>query len=256
MEMLANLTLPQLLALQWGNNLVRYFLIAGLTYLIFWKWCFPLFKHRFLYTRQPNGKDIRREILFSILSTLIFLVPTIILVSTKELGWSKVYLSVDEKGTGWYALSFLFVFILHDTYFYWTHRCMHLKKVYRYFHRTHHLSVEPTPLAAFAFHPLEALVESFMFLMIPLIMPVHISVLIIFTLFSLFMNVYGHLGFNLVEPERLKKFPYNLFSHSTHHSWHHRYQSGNYGFYLQFWDRLMGTWKGGVKCGNNGKTDL
>lgn len=253
MEILANLTLPQLLALQWANNLARYFLIAGLTYLFFWKWCFPFFKHRFLYKKKAVKKDIRREIFFSLLSTLIFLLPTIVVVSTKDLGWSKVYLSLDERSRTWYALSFIVVFFLHDTYFYWTHRLMHHRKLYRYFHKTHHLSVEPTPLAAFAFHPLEAVVESFLFLLIPLVMPVHFSVLVVFTLFSLFMNVYGHLGFNLFAPEKLASFPYNLFSHSTHHSWHHRYQQGNYGFYLQFWDRVMGTWRGDLSSGNRKK---
>ncbi|MCX6197873.1 MAG: hypothetical protein NTY88_01450 [Bacteroidetes bacterium] len=33
---------------------------------------------------------------------------------------------------------------------------MHLKKVYPYVHLIHHKSVNPTPWAAFAFHPLEA----------------------------------------------------------------------------------------------------
>ncbi|MBA2405989.1 MAG: sterol desaturase family protein, partial [Bdellovibrionales bacterium] len=79
---------------------------------------------------------------------------------------------------------------------------------------------------------------------IPLLMPVHWSVLVLFTLFSLFMNVYGHLGFSLFRPEKIRAFPLNLLSHSTHHSWHHRFQRGNYGFYLQFWDKVMGTWKG------------
>jgi lathosterol oxidase len=244
MEFLANLSLSELLALQWANNITRYILIAGLTYLIFWKWGFNYFKDRFLYAQKPSQKDLRREFRYSVLTTLIFLLPTVIVVSTQDLGLFKVYLNINEQSLTWYVLSFFVVFFMHDTYFYWTHRLMHGRKLYKYFHKVHHLSIEPSPLAAFAFHPLEAIVESGIFIIIPLVMPVHFSVLVFFTLFSLFMNVYGHLGFNLFSEDKLHKFPLNLLSHSTHHSWHHRYQKGNYGFYLQFWDRVMGTWKG------------
>jgi lathosterol oxidase len=244
MELLANLSLPELMALQWANNLTRYFLIAGMTYLIFWKWGFKYFKHRFLYSEMPKQSEMRREIKYSILSTAIFLLPTVLIVLTKEFGLFQVYQKIDERGMSWYLFSFGAVFFLHDTYFYWTHRLMHHRLLYKYFHKTHHLSVNPSPLAAFAFHPLEAMVEAGIFVLIPLLIPVHWSVLILFTLFSLFMNVYGHLGFSLFKPERIRKFPLNILSHSTHHSWHHRFQRGNYGFYLQFWDRVMGTWKG------------
>lgn len=244
MELLASLSLPELLALQWTNNLARYFLIAGLSYMFFWKWGFRFFKDRFLYAKFPSSKDLKREVKYSILSTAIFLLPTLIVVSTKDLGWSQVYLKISDKSVTWYFLSYVVVFFLHDTYFYWTHRLMHHRYFYKFFHKTHHLSINPSPLAAFAFHPLEAMVEAGMFLIIPLVLPVHWSVLVLFTLFSLFMNVYGHLGFNLFRPEKLQRFPLKMFSHSTHHSWHHRFQRGNYGFYLQFWDRMMGTWKG------------
>lgn len=247
MELLAKLSPLELLSLQWANNLLRYFLIAGLTYLIAWKWCFPLFEHRFLYKEMPSQKDLYREIKYSVLSTLLFLLPTIVILSVKDFGITKLYLDLNEYSLVWYVLSFFVVFIIHDTYFYWTHRLMHVKKLFPYFHRVHHLSHKPTPMAAFAFHPLEAIVESFLFLLIPLFLPVHWTVIVFFTLFSLFMNVYGHLGFNLFSLENQKKFPLNLLNHSTHHSWHHQYHLGNYGFYLQFWDRMMNTWKGELK---------
>lgn len=244
MEYLASLSLHELLALQWTNNLARYFLIAGVTYLTAWKWLFPFFKKRFLYAQKPAPKHLWRELRYSLLTTLIFMLPTLAVVATQKLGISQLYMRLEERSLLWYGVSFVIVFILHDTYFYWTHRLMHTRRLYPYFHKIHHLSVEPSPLAAFAFHPLEAIVESGIFILIPLIMPVHWSVIVLFTLFSLFMNVYGHLGFNLFHPEKLRKFPLNLLSHSTHHSWHHRFQRGNYGFYLQLWDRMMGTWKG------------
>lgn len=244
MELLSNLSLTELLTYQWVNNLSRYLIVAGLTYLTFWKWGFRYFKSRFLYSEKPKNHDLQREFKYSILSTAIFMIPTVIIVSIQDLKLFKIYMNISDMSLSWYIASFVVVLFIHDTYFYWTHRLMHYRKLYKFFHKTHHLSVNPTPLAAFAFHPLEALLESGVFIIIPLFMPIHWSVLFFFSLFSLFMNVYGHLGFSLFRPDKIRSFPLNLLSHTTHHSWHHRFQRGNYGFYFQFWDRAMGTWRG------------
>lgn len=244
MEAILNLTAGQFLSLQLLNNVGRYFLIAGLAYLIFWKWGFKKFQKYFLYKEMPKQEDLRREIFFSVLSTIIFIIPSLFIVLFKDQLPVQLYWKVNERGMAWYLASWVVVFFLHDTYFYWTHRLMHHKRLYKYFHHVHHLSKKPTPLAAFAFHPLEALVETTFFAILVFVLPVHFSVVVLFTLFSLFMNVYGHLGFSLFSREKLEKFPLNILSHSTHHSWHHQYYKGNYGFYLRFWDKVMGTWKG------------
>jgi sterol desaturase/sphingolipid hydroxylase (fatty acid hydroxylase superfamily) len=237
----------EILGLFWLNNISRYLLVAGLTYLIFWKWGFNKFKGKFLYSELPSKDDLRREFMYSIMTTVIFLLPTVVAFTLKDFGWNKVYFKIADKGWSWYLVSYVVVFFLHDTYFYWTHRLMHHPKLYKTFHKIHHLSKKPTPLAAFAFHPTEAIVESAIFAIIQFTLPVHFSVLVVFTLFSLFMNVYGHLGFSLFTEKQLNSFPLRIFSHSTHHSWHHQYFKGNYGFYLRFWDRVMGTWKGSLK---------
>ncbi len=243
----SQLSLHELVGFFIFNNVSRYLLIAGLTYYIFWKWGFEKFKDKLIYKERPSDADIKREFRYSLLSTLIFILPTIFAYLVKDLGWNKVYWEISERGWGWYFTSFVVVFLIHDTYFYWTHRLMHHKSLYKYFHKVHHLSHKPTPLAAFAFHPLEAIVESSVFVIISFALPVHFTVIMIFTLFSLFMNVYGHLGFNFWSEKQLNSYPLKLFSHSVHHSWHHQFYKGNYGFYLQFWDRAMGTWKGGLK---------
>lgn len=247
MDAVLQIPLEQFIGLQWLNTMTRYFLVAGLAYMVFWRWCFGKFQSRFLYSEMPKTEDLKREVKYSIMTSFIFLIPTILIYSVKDSGITKIYWNIGEHSVGWYLASYLVVFFLHDTYFYWNHRLMHHKRLYKYFHNIHHLSKKPTPLAAFAFHPLEAIVEAMIFPLISLVMPVHFSVLVIFSLFSLFMNVYGHLGFSLFSEKQLNSFPLKMFSHSTHHSWHHQFYKGNYGFYLQFWDRLMGTWKGGLR---------
>jgi Delta7-sterol 5-desaturase len=66
------------------------------------------------------------------------------------------------EGYDWsysYAI-FPLMFIIQDTYFCWTHRLMHHPKVFKTFHSVYHQSTNPSPWAAYAFHPLEEIVEA------------------------------------------------------------------------------------------------
>ena len=144
----------------------------------------------------------------------------------------------------WMNRIFRYFFLAGGAYFYWVHRFMHLKIIYPLVHRVHHLSIEPTPFAAFAFHPAESILESLVYLVFAVTLPLHWSVLFLFSLFSLCVNVYGHLGFNAISPKIRDSWPLSMFSHSAHHGWHHRHYQGNYGFYLKFWDQVMGTYRG------------
>lgn len=47
--------------------------------------------------------------------------------------------------------------VLFDTWFYWTHRALHHRYIYRFIHKQHHQFREPTGVAAFYAHPLEDL---------------------------------------------------------------------------------------------------
>ena len=50
---------------------------------------------------------------------------------------------------------------------------MHHPKLFWVFHRTHHLSTNPTPRAAFAFNPAEAVVQASIFPLAVSVMPMH-----------------------------------------------------------------------------------
>lgn len=134
---------------------------------------------------------------------------------------------------------------------------MNHTKLYKRFHVIHHKSIYPTPFAAFSFNASEALVESFVFVLISLVIPVHVSVLVLFTLYSLLMNVYGHMGMDILPKKMQDSWPLKYIHHPTHHAWHHRHFNGNYGLYLKFWDKLMGTWHGGLEeCEKKEKNTL
>jgi sterol desaturase/sphingolipid hydroxylase (fatty acid hydroxylase superfamily) len=105
----------------------------------------------------------------------------------------------------------------------------------------HHLSTNPSPWAAFAFHPLEGVLEALIIVIIAFVLPVHVMALTLFAILSLVYNVYGHLGYEVM-PRFLGKGPVGrLFNKSAYHNTHHRAFRSNYGLYTTIWDRAFGT---------------
>ena len=118
---------------------------------------------------------------------------------------------------------------------------MHHPLLFKRVHRVHHLSTNPSPLAAYSFHPFEAVVEALFFPVIILLVPVHFSVIVAFVVIDLGYNVLGHLGHELY-PKGFTSHPIGKWNNtSTHHNMHHRYFNANYGLYFNVWDRICGT---------------
>jgi sterol desaturase/sphingolipid hydroxylase (fatty acid hydroxylase superfamily) len=199
-------------------------------------------KEKFLYKkiqkRFPGKENIWFEIKYSLLFILITAIYGFFISWARGLGWTKMYDNISDYGTPYFIFSIIALIFLHDTYFYWGHRFMHLKKVYPIVHQVHHHSINPTPWAAYSFHPLEGFIEAG-FLLIVFLMPIHIIALFIFLGFSTFFNVYGHLGYELFKPRKEKGLGFT--NTATHHNMHHSFFNCNYGIYFNFWDKLMKT---------------
>ncbi len=220
----------------------RYILIAGSIFLFF----YVVFKNKILAKKiqnvLPKNKDYLREIAYSISTILIFgLIILNIIGNPTVRPYTKIYDDIAEYGWVYYFAAFPVMLIIHDTYFYWTHRIMHHKSIFKIFHLVHHQSTNPSPWAAYAFHPLEAIVENGIFIVFAFSFPLHKTNIPIFFLFSILYNVYGHLGWELYPKGFSKSIVGKWINTSVCHNQHHKYFKGNYGLYLLFWDRLMGT---------------
>ena len=64
-------------------------------------------------------------------------------------------------------------------------------------HRTHHLSTSPSPWAAYAFSPLEAVVQAGIAPVILFTIPVHPLAFSIFMMWQITFNVMGHCGYEI-----------------------------------------------------------
>lgn len=239
--MLRDFTLFEFVSYLFAANLTRYFIVSGLFYLFFYvlfrkKWTFKK-----IQTSFPKPTDYQREIGYSILTLSIFVFMAWLVFYSPLREHTLFYNQINERSMTYWGLSVFAIILIHDTYFYWTHRAMHHPLVYRAFHRTHHLSRNPSPWAAFAFHPLEAFVEAGIIFIIAFTLPVHPSALLTFLLFMTVYNAYGHLGYELYPKNFNLSVLGKWINTSIAHNQHHEKFVGNYGLYFLFWDRWMGT---------------
>lgn len=195
--------------------------------------------------RSPKWAQLRHEIIFSLSSSIVGLAAGVWLVFFPDSALLPTHYSdINQYGWGYVVFLTFFLFVLHDTAFYWSHRAMHHKSLFNLFHRVHHDSIEPTAFTTGSFHPLESIVQNLNTLL-PMfaltILPWHDSALIVFGFGVTIFNVIGHLGFEIY-PKTWHKWPVlGWKTTGYHHFMHHQRSGGNYGLYFRFWDRLCGT---------------
>ena len=219
----------------------RYFLLSGGLYLWIWKLRARQWDSRRLYPGEISPKQIRDEVIYSIVSSLFFAgAGTWILRAWAE-GKAGLYIDPAAYGWVWLPVSFVFLVLAHETYFYWTHRLMHIPAILRRVHHVHHASIHPTPFASFSFHPIEALIEAIIIPLLVLFIPIHVGVFVLFLLFMTVLGVINHLGYELYPRGFETHGFFQWWISATHHQEHHEKFKKNFGLYFTFWDHWMGT---------------
>lgn len=223
------------------GDLLGYVLAAGVAWLLFYVLFKAQFRRRRIAQREPTAYQISREILYSLRTLAIFGLVTGAIIYAAYLGWTKLYLRIDTYGWGWFVLSVAVMVVVHDAYFYWTHRLMHHRWLFRWVHKAHHRSTSPTPWAAYSFSIPEAFVQAGIGPLIVFTMPVHPGAFTLFMTWQIVFNVLGHCGVEIF-PSGFLRSPVRLVLNSvTHHELHHEKFRANFGLYFNVWDRLMGT---------------
>jgi len=196
---------------------------------------------RRVQTHTPARGQRAREFGYSMLTVLIFALNGALVFAGGKAGALCLYERIGDRGWGYAALSLLLVVLAHDAWFYWTHRLLHRRGVFRWAHRTHHRSVAPTPWAAYSFAPLEAVVQAAFLPLILLVLPLHPLTIFVFLAHMILRNVLGHAGVELL-PRRWLAGAWGRWVTTTlHHDLHHAEGRYNYGLYFTLWDRLCGT---------------
>ncbi|MFT5573643.1 MAG: lathosterol oxidase [Cryomorphaceae bacterium] len=192
-----------------------------------------------------RNKQIIREIRNSLITIVVFVfcfsVTNQIMEDVYGGSIFKVYSDVAKYGWAYLVFSIVLWSIVLDTYFYWTHRFMHLPRFYKFFHLTHHRSHNPTPFTAYSFAPPEAVLVYIFAPIFFILVPMHQDAFVAAMLIQIIRNAMAHCGYELF-PRGWAQHPVlGIFATVTHHDLHHEKSSGNYAFYFTFWDRVMGT---------------
>ncbi|MCB0572370.1 MAG: sterol desaturase family protein [Phaeodactylibacter sp.] len=220
---------------------LRYSMFAGITFSIFYVLKRQAFQGLKIQEKFPRASHMLSEARHSAVTAFVFALMGVGIYLLRRAGYTHLYSDISAYGWGYLLFSFVFLVLLHDTYFYWVHRLMHHRKLFRLLHRVHHLSHNPTPWASLSFHPLEAFLEIAIVPVAVLLMPFHPLVLFAFATWALFWNIIGHLGYELFPKGFVHHPVWRWLNTSTHHNMHHSRSHCNYGLYFNFWDTLMGT---------------
>jgi lathosterol oxidase len=221
---------------------VRYTLFAGTAFLLIWKLLGSRLAHRYIQPDRPATKQsIRHEVKYSFATFAIFALVGVFIFEASRNGWTQIYREIGEHGWPYLIFSTVLTIVLHDAYFYWTHRFMHWKPVFRHVHLVHHRSTNPSPWASFSFHPLEAVIEAGILPLVVFLYPIHPLAIFSFLIYMTFLNVLGHLGYELFPRGFTRSKWTSWHNTSVHHNMHHKHFNCNYGLYFNWWDRLMKT---------------
>ena len=142
-----------------------------------------------------------------------------------------------------YLVGLIFVSpFLHDFHFYFGHRLLHWKPLYKMIHKIHHKNINPGPWSGMAMHPVEHLIY-FSGIFIYWVLPAHPFIAISHIFYAGLAPNLGHAGFDKI----IFKGGKWVSTDSFYHYLHHKYFECNYaGDSMNFLDKVFGTFHDGT----------
>jgi sterol desaturase/sphingolipid hydroxylase (fatty acid hydroxylase superfamily) len=220
----------------------RYLALSGLAYWLLWGRPNHLGLSGVRLNRDaPSWRLMRHEIRASLVSSPIYAFPAAIVLVLWQNGGSAIYSDVHRHGWVYLAFSAILYLVLQDTYYYWLHRAIHGRLMFRWCHAGHHRSRQPTPFASFSFDAAEAALTAWFMPALAMLIPINVYALLALLMMMTVTAILNHSGWELIPPSWLRGPFGALMIGASHHSLHHTRFQCNYGLYFRVWDRLMGT---------------
>jgi sterol desaturase/sphingolipid hydroxylase (fatty acid hydroxylase superfamily) len=172
-----------------------------------------------------------------------------ILFPTAAVGVAQ-YASVNQWGilnqvTLPVGLAIVISILILDFMIYWQHMVAHHVPIFWRLHRVHHADLDFDVTTGARFHPIEIVLSMLLkFLVIVLLGPPAVAVF----LFEVILNgaaMFNHSNVSLPKylDKLLRLFLVTPDMHRVHHSVIPTELNSNFGFNLNWWDRLFGTYK-------------
>lgn len=198
--------------------------------------CNKFIQDKRIQSRDCKPELIRRDI---VQSTKSLLSIAFFLAMGLHLRRSGLGITPSELNV-WSFIGYLVLsMLLFDTWFYWMHRLIHVKPLYRWAHSWHHRSVTPTVWSNNSDTLLDNLFLQSYWLICFLVLPAPTVVFIVHKLYDQITGMIGHSGYEYAAG-KLSLFPSPLIG-TTFHDQHHEFFLYNYATHFSIWDRLMNT---------------
>jgi Delta7-sterol 5-desaturase len=135
----------------------------------------------------------------------------------------------------WFVVSML----IFDTWFYWGHRLIHTKLLYRWVHAWHHRSTTPTVWSNNSDTFIDDVILQSYFFFALFVLPMPGVILIAHKIYDQITGMIGHSGYEY-SAGYLSRFPFPMLG-VTFHDQHHESFRYNYATHFSVWDRIMKT---------------
>eukprot|EP00249_Psilotum_nudum_P011905 c23455_g1_i4 orf=371-1264(-) len=216
------------------------FFLSGLPYLFMEIWGLKKYKIQVkMNTPAAQEKCIIRLLLYHTCVNLPLMMASYPLF--KVMGMTSKLPLPSWKVIGFQIISY---FILEDFIFYWGHRILHTKWLYKHVHSVHHEYATPFGLTSEYAHPAEILFLGCATFFGPAITGPHLVTLWLWMILRVLETVEAHCGYDF--PWSLSKF-IPLYGGADFHDYHHRLlytKSGNYASTFTYMDWIFCTDKG------------
>ena len=224
-----------------SRETARYVVFAVATWALLWIVLKAPLRERKIRERSPAARQLLVEFMISIRSIAIFATVALAQSLMSRAGAYPLTHFALQWGTTWFWTSLLLMILGHDAYFYWTHRAMHARRLFRTFHRRHHRSHNPSPFTAYSFDLGEAAVMASFVILWPFFVPTPWAVVSLFVVHQIVRNTFAHCGYELMPATAEGRPLMDWLTTTTHHDLHHAHADSNFGLYFTWWDRWMRT---------------
>lgn len=208
------------------------FLYFGVGYLFLYA-CKALEQKQILYKIDTSAIPKRQfifEVKHSIKSIFVFGFSVIPIIYLIRIGVVDLLPNTITNT----VIGLVILTLWNEVHFYVVHRLMHQKFMMKYVHIIHHQSKTPTVFSVYSFHWVEALLLSTIPLTIVPFISFSILAISIYPLISILLNFTGHCNYRFGKG---KGESWMLFG--TYHNEHHSRGRRNYGFALNFLDKIF-----------------
>ena len=193
---------------------------------------------RFMFGDQVRD-NMFRTLGYAVPIFTVYEVATYWLFANDVLG----FLPIAENSTGfwvWFIVLLLIMPVIHSTHFYFTHRVLHWRPLYKSVHRIHHYNIEVGPFSGLTMHPVELAIY-FSTVCIQWILALHPLNALYQLQFAVFNATMSHTGYEKI----LLTDDVGIESNSYFHYLHHKYFECNYDGTIAPMDQLFGTFHDG-----------